>query len=211
MKTSFNMLFSPTMFRGNQYVSSSDLQQEQPERSIPQNEGMTTQKSTSERVARENHVSHSYVERAGQYSSGVDATEEAVPGTRHEILSGKICPVHSAVQAVAQAPPEEREALANHLRDPEVQRRGKKRSESHEDRIMRKIAEDMDDPGGQASGSSMLATLHGVTSAMIRGCNRCFEMFPPLLTDAAYREQVIAIMQEPKNYIINLETGGVPQ
>ncbi|MCD8189368.1 MAG: hypothetical protein LUD78_03985 [Clostridiales bacterium] len=72
---------------------------------------------------------HSYVERAGQYSSGVDAAEEAVPGTRQEILSGKICPVDAAVQAIAQAPPEEREALANHLRDPEVQRRGRLRSE----------------------------------------------------------------------------------
>lgn len=200
-----------TSFRGNQYVRSSDLQQEQPERSIPQNEGMTTQESTSERIARENHVSHSYVERVGQYSSGVDAAEEAVPGTRHEILSGKICPVHSAVQAVAQAPPEEREALANHLRDPEVQRRGRKRPESHEDQIMRKIAEDMDKPGGQVSGASMLDSIRGVAATMIRGSNRCFEMFPALLTERSYREQVIAIMQEPKNYIINLETGGVPQ
>ncbi len=176
-----------------------------------ENQNLRSGGKTCERIAKENHVGKDYVVRAGHFADGVDDAEEAVPGTRHEILSGKICPVHSAVQAVAQAPPEEREALANHLRDPEVQRRGRKRPESDEDRIMRKIADDMDDPGGQVSGSSMLATLHGVTATMIRGCNRCFEMFPSLLTENTYREQVIAIMQEPKTYIITLETGGVPE
>ncbi|MCD8086246.1 MAG: hypothetical protein LUF28_07990 [Clostridiales bacterium] len=188
-------------FRGNQYTLSC-------ESGCSQN---GNNQKTCEKVARENHVSKNYVIRANHYADGVDAAEDVVPGTRHEILSGKICPVDSAVQAVAQAPPEEREAFANHLRDPEVQRRGRKRPESDEDRIMRKIADDMDDPGGQVSGSSMLATLHGVTATMIRGCNRCFEMFPSLLTESAYREQVIAIMQEPKTYIITLETGGVPE
>lgn len=180
-------------------------------RSCSQNDNLIPRMKTCERIAKENHVAPRYVTRAERYVEGVDAAEEAVPGTRHEILSGRICPVHSAVQAVTQAPPEEREALANHLRDPEVQRRGRKRPESDEDRIMRKIADGMDDPGGQVSGSSMLATLHGVTATMIRGCNRCFEMLPSLLTESTYREQVIAIMQEPQTYIITLETGGVPE
>ncbi len=181
-------------FRGNQFTE------------VVGGQNVHLPEKTAERIAKENNTSERTVRRNEKFALGVEAAEEAVPGTRHEILSGKICPVDSAVQAVAQAPPEERETLANHLRDPEVQRRGRKRPESHEDRIMRKIAEDMDDPGGQISGSSMLATLHGVTSTMIRGCNRCFDMFPSLLTDTAYREQVIAIMQEPKTYIINLET-----
>lgn len=176
-----------------------------------ENQNLRSGGKTCERIAKENHVGKDYVVRAGHFADGVDAADEAVPGTRYEILSGKICPVDSAVQAVAQAPPEEREALATHLRDPEVQRRGRKRPESHEDRIMRKIAEDMDKPGGQVSGTSMLDSIRGVAATMIRGSNRCFEMFPALLTERSYREQVIAIMQEPKNYIISLEAGGIPQ
>ncbi|MCD8354140.1 MAG: hypothetical protein LUC47_07515 [Clostridiales bacterium] len=191
-------------FKGNQYTLGS-------ESGGGQNDHHQKAGKAAERIARENHVSEKYVRRAEHYAKGVDAADEAVPGTRSEILSGKICPVHSAVQEVAQAPPEEREMLANHLRDPEVQRRGRKRPESHEDRIMRKIAEDMDKPGGQVSGTSMLDSIRGVAATMIRGSNRCFEMFPALLTERSYREQVIAIMQEPKNYIINLEAGGIPQ
>ncbi|MCD8191160.1 MAG: hypothetical protein LUD78_13265 [Clostridiales bacterium] len=98
-------------------------------KSSSQNGNLISDQKTCEKVAKENHVSKNYVIRANHYANGVDAAEEAVPGTRQDILSGKICPVDAAVQAVAQAPPEEREALANHLRDPEVQRRGKPRSE----------------------------------------------------------------------------------
>ncbi|MCD8353017.1 MAG: hypothetical protein LUC47_01690 [Clostridiales bacterium] len=94
-----------------------------------ENQNLRSGGKTCERIAKENHVGKDYVVRAGHFANGIDAAEEAVPGTRQEILSGKICPVDAVVQAVAQAPPEEREGLANHLRDPEVQRRGKPRSE----------------------------------------------------------------------------------
>ncbi|MCC8075256.1 MAG: hypothetical protein LIO95_04815 [Clostridiales bacterium] len=94
-----------------------------------ENQNLRSGGKTCERIAKENHVGKDYVVRAGHFANGIDAAEEAVPGTRQDILSGKICPVDAAVQAVAQALPEEREALANHLRDPEVQRRGKPRSE----------------------------------------------------------------------------------
>ncbi|MCD7887490.1 MAG: hypothetical protein LUG44_07725, partial [Clostridiales bacterium] len=95
----------------------------------------------AERIARENNANERFVRRAERYADGIDAAEEAVPGTRQEILSGKICPVDAAVQAIAQAPPEEREALANHLRDPEVQRRGKPRMESKRENIVKETEE----------------------------------------------------------------------
>ncbi|MCC8130069.1 MAG: hypothetical protein LIO51_09090 [Clostridiales bacterium] len=56
--------------------------------------------------------------------------------------------------------------------------------------------------------NSVLGSLRGVANTMIRGCNRCFEMFPTLLTEQAYRRQVVEILQEPKAYILELENGG---
>ncbi len=199
-----------TSFRGNQHIRYPKSSEESQLRSVPQNEELTSQEFTSKRIARENHVSHSYVERAEQYADGVDAAEKAVPGIRQEIFSGEICPVDSAVKAVAVAPPEERETLARRLRNPDIQRRGKPRRETEEERITRKVTEDMEStvPKRRVNENSMLETLRGVAETMIRSCNRCFDLFPTLLTEQVYRSQVMDILQEPKNYILNLESEG---
>ncbi len=112
-----------TSFRGNQHIRYPKSSEESQLRSVPQNEELTSQEFTSKRIARENHVSHSYVERAEQYADGVDAAEKAVPGIRQEIFSGEICPVDSAVKAVAVAPPEERITLVRKKWNPDIQRR----------------------------------------------------------------------------------------
>lgn len=49
--------------------------------------------------------------RAEQFSKGVDAAEEAVPGTRKKVLSGEVKPTASEIASVARAPPEDRAAL----------------------------------------------------------------------------------------------------
>ncbi|MCD8197930.1 MAG: hypothetical protein LUE24_12325 [Lachnospiraceae bacterium] len=175
-----------------------------------ENQNLRSGKKTCEKIARENHVGKDYVIHAKKYADGVDAAERAVPGIRQEIFSGKICPVESAVKAVAEAPPEEQEERAKKLRDPEVQRRGKPRARPEEGEILKKVAADMEAtvPKRKVSETSMLETLRGVVATMIRGADKCFELFPTLLTEQVYRVQVIEIMQEPKNYISNLETGG---
>ncbi len=168
---------------------------------------------TCERIAKENHVGKTYVMDARNYADGVDAAEEVIPGTRQEILSGEICPIESAVKAVAQAPPDKREELANHLRDPEVQRRKKHRErkeETEDERIMRQIAKEMRSgvPQHKIDEHSMLGTLQGIANTMIRNCDSCFRQFPTLLTEQTYRNQVLDILKEPKEYITNLENGG---
>lgn len=72
------------------------------------------------------------------------------------------------------------------------------------------VAEDMESvfPRHKVNENSMLETLRGVAHTMIRSCNRCFDLFPTLLTEERYREQVLEIMNEPKAYILNLESGG---
>ena len=81
-----------------------------------QNESGYSGERTREKIARENNISVSYVQRAGKFAKGVDAAEEAVPGIKQEILTGSIKPTEKAVAAIAKAPPEERPALVQQLR-----------------------------------------------------------------------------------------------
>ena len=66
---------------------------------------------TCKRIAKENSVSKNTVIRAEEFAKGVDAAEEAVPGTRQKVLSGEVKPTAAEIASVARAPPEERPAL----------------------------------------------------------------------------------------------------
>ena len=66
---------------------------------------------TCKRIATENGVSKNTVILAEEFAKGVDAAEEAVPGTRQKVLSGEVKPTAAEIASVARAPPEERPAL----------------------------------------------------------------------------------------------------
>ena len=66
---------------------------------------------TCQKVAKENGVGMRTVFRAEEFAKGVDAAEEAVPGTRQKVLSGEVKPTAAEIASVARAPPEERPAL----------------------------------------------------------------------------------------------------
>ncbi len=199
-------------------------------KSSSENQNLISGMKTCERIAKENHVGKSYVIDAGHYASGVDAAEEAVPGTRQDILSGKICPVDAAVQAVAQAPPEEREALANHLRDPEVQRRGKPRSEikrtqterqpeepdpseSFDDeeeaapvtKISRKqimeIYNSMLNSAGITTEDDVVLDMQDAVDTLIFRWNKCLELNPEIAKAATFCSRIKQIAKEGIHYL----------
>ena len=66
---------------------------------------------TCYKVAAESGVGRTYVIEAEHYAKGLDAAEEAVPGTRQKVLSGEVKPTAAEIASVARAPPEERPAL----------------------------------------------------------------------------------------------------
>ena len=68
-------------------------------------------KKTCDRIAAENNMSGISVIRAESFAKGVDAAEEAVPGTRQKVLSGEVKPTAAEIASVARAPPDERPAL----------------------------------------------------------------------------------------------------
>ena len=80
-----------------------------------QNEHIVSPERTCDRIARENNTSGSYVRRAVNFAKAVDAAEEAVPGTRNEILSGKLKVRDKDMDSIRTAVPEIRPVLVCQL------------------------------------------------------------------------------------------------
>ena len=72
----------------------------------------------SNRIANDHNISGRTVLRAAEFANGVDAAEEAVPGTRQKVLSGEVKPTAAEIASVARAPPEERPALVAEICKP---------------------------------------------------------------------------------------------
>ena len=73
---------------------------------------------TCMKVAAENNVGKTFVKNAEHFARGLDAAEEAVPGTRQKVLSGEVKPTAAEIASVARAPPEERPALVAEICKP---------------------------------------------------------------------------------------------
>ena len=97
-------------FRGNQHTKVVTDQNDQ----LPTSEKKSST-VTRDRIARETGTSSGYVQRADEFAKGVDAAEEAVPGIKKEILSGKIKKPAKEIAEIAKAPVEERKALTENL------------------------------------------------------------------------------------------------
>lgn len=178
-----------------------------------QNDHLPALLKTRERIAEETHTSDGYVKRAGTYAKGVDAAEDVLPGIKDELLSGSIKPSEADVAAVAKAAPDARRQLAEGLRiaKPKAPARSSpaattaSRAVRQDLKEIREIYADMNEAASPVSEDSVLETLHGAVTDMIRVCDTLFMDFPRLLKDHTYKAKVIEIMQEPKSYILQIE------
>ena len=139
---------------------------------------------TCQRIANENNVSASFVRRSEFFAKGVDATEEAVPGIKQEILSGSIRPTEKAVAAIAKAPPEERPALVQQLRQAketketatEEQGESKpKRSSAATLQAIRDISDNMLQSNGEIDADDICSELEDALDTMIFRWDTCLE------------------------------------
>ena len=164
------------------------------------------------RIAEESGISEGSVRNAFNYAKGVNAAEEVLPGIKNDLLSGKYKPKETDVAAVARASPEERREKAEQLRvipekkpkaDKESARSGtKRRQEAYA--TIDKSYEDMKD-SKRVTEDSALVSLRYTARNMVETCDVLFTNFPGLLEKPDYKDQVIEIMQEPKQYILKLE------
>ena len=139
---------------------------------------------TCQRIANENNVSASFVRRSEFFAKGVDATEEAVPGIKQEILSGSIKSTERAVAAIAKAPPEERTALVQQLRQAketketatEEQGESKpKRSSAATLQAIRDISDHMLQSNGKMDADDIYSELEDALDTMIFRWDTCLK------------------------------------
>ena len=144
-----------------------------------QNEHTYKPERTAERIARENNLSGSYVRRAEHFAKGVDAAEKVAPGIKQEILSGSIKPTEKAVAAIAKAPPEERPALVQQLRQARETEKEEKprtrRSAAETLQAIRDISANMLQSNGEIGADDICAELEDALDTMIFRWDTCLE------------------------------------
>ena len=131
-------------------------------------------------IAREANVSEGFVQNAASYAKGVDAAEEAVPGIKQEILSGSIKPTEKAVAAIAKAPPEERLALVQQLRQAKETEKSEekpklRRSAAETLQAIRDISANMLQSNGEIEADDICAELEDALDTMIFRWDTCLE------------------------------------
>ena len=94
-------------FRGNQYIK------------VQSGGGQNVHyQKAAERIAEENGINEKTVRRAELFSKAVDLADEAVPGTKNEILSGAVNATDAEIMKIAKVAPDERPELVEKLKAP---------------------------------------------------------------------------------------------
>ena len=147
-----------------------------------QNGNLILKEKTCERIVAENGVARNTVIRAEQFANGVDAAEEAVPGIKQEILTGSIKPTEKAVAAIAKAPPEERPALVQQLRQAKETEKSEekpkpRRSAAETLQAIRDISANMLQSNGEIDADDICAELEDALDTMIFRWDTCLENY----------------------------------
>ena len=162
-------------FQGNQYTS-------QDRSGLGQNDPDQKSHGTRSRIAKETQTSDSYVRRAAHFAKGVDAADETEPGIKQEILSGSIKSTEKAVAAIAKAPPEERPALVQQLRQAKETEKSEekpkpRRSAAETLQAIRDISANMLQSNGEIDADDICAELEDALDTMIFRWDTCLENY----------------------------------
>ena len=143
---------------------------------VGQNDQLIERKHTRRRIADENNVNESFVRRAESFANGVDAAEAVEPGIKQSILSGTLKVTNQDVSAIAKAPPEERLALVQQLRQAkEIEKPKPKRSAAETLQAIRDISENMLQSNGEIDADDICAELEDALDTMIFRWDTCLE------------------------------------
>ncbi|MCF2662331.1 hypothetical protein [Pseudoflavonifractor phocaeensis] len=174
---------------------------------------------TSERIAKENNVSRSSVVRAERFAQGVDAAEEAVPGARKEILSGRVKATDKAIASIAKADPEERPQMVDLILHPpeKTKKTDEDEEESDESPPVTPLEEAEDEPDETATPillaptteEDMLYEMEDALSAAIWRWNNCKSTYPEHLKSRSGQQQVKKLADEAMKFFREVKQGGL--
>lgn len=156
---------------------------------------------TRKKLSKEYGVSEAYVQKANQFAKGVDAAEEAVPGIKKEILTGKIKKSAKEIAEIAKAPQEQRRTLAENLR---LNKQYDKKPANFNQNI-KSISAEMRDLSTPVTDESVLETLQGAVKMFIESCESTFINHPNILVSEENCQKAFEILEKAKEYINNLK------
>ena len=173
---------------------------------------------TCERIAQENNIGRTTVIRAEQFAQGVDSAEEAVPGAREEILSGRVKATDKAIASIAKADPEERPILVDQILHPlKKQEEPIAEDDPDESPPFTSLNDSEDETTETTSPISlaptteedMLYEMEDALSAAIWRWNNCKSTYPEHLKSRTGQQQVKKLADEAMKFFREVKQGGL--
>lgn len=173
---------------------------------------------TCERIAQENNIGRTTVIRAEQFAQGVDSAEEAVPGAREEILSGRVKATDKAIASIAKADPEERPTLVDQILHPlKKQEEPIAEDDPDESPPFTSLNDSEDETTETTSPISlaptteedMLYEMEDALSAAIWRWNNCKSTYPEHLKSRTGQQQVKKLADEAMKFFREVKQGGL--
>lgn len=157
--------------------------------------------TTRQKIAEETKTSEGYVARAERFAKGVDAAEEAVPGIKDEILSGKLKKPASEISAIAKAPAEQRKSLTENLRITKTY----KKPSSDLMQSIKTIAAEMRDVDTPVTDESVFESVEETIEMHITTYETFFINHPMLLKPGNF-QKTMELMQKMVDYIASIKS-----
>lgn len=187
-------------FRGNQYTLSSKSGAGQIE------PGDARRHRTRQKIALEAGVSEAAIKRYGQFAKGVAAAEEVAPGFRQEILAGKIKPTQQEMRAAARFSPAKRKTFAELIMGTSAADRKSRKADLA---VIQKISDDMAQDKPRITAQDAVQQFEWKVTRVLQNFDDTFIDWPQLITDEPYHQQVVATLQDLKQYILHIEAGAL--
>ena len=185
------------------------------------------QLSTCERIAAQNGVGAATVKRAEKYAKGVDAAEDAVPGAREEILTGRIKATDAEITALAKTPKAEIPAALAELRKPKQERQPRKAETASSKQTLSEISKSIQGHQRQltaeektslkasidnryqeraiANGSLMMCEVQGAKEDFIRRWNTIFKEYRDVFEDSHCRKTIHDLIEDTIQYLLTVK------
>lgn len=180
--------------------------------------------STCERIAAQNGVGPATVKRAEKYAKGVDAAEDAVPGAREEILTGRIKATDAEITALAKTPKSEIPAALAELWKPKQERQpqntsskqtlseisktiqGHQRQLTEEEKVtLQASIDNRYQERAVANGSLMMCEVQGAKEDFIRRWNTIFKEYPDVFEDSDCRKIIHDLTEDAVQYLLKIK------
>lgn len=167
-----------------------------------QNEPLQDDHITRKKIAEESGISASSVMRDEWYADGVDAAEQESPGAKEKLLTGKVKAKKQDVAAIARASPEKRKSLMEQIFCPK-----KLKANRADIATVRKISDDMEKDKPGMTPQKAVQQFEWKVTMTLEDFDSFLDDWPQFLSDEEYRRQVVATLQDLKQYILHIEGG----